>query len=104
MHGSPPADQRSGSSRACDVPRELPVAQIAMSVWSSMVQRIAIEAKAHRLERVADAINATLPAKIRHEPAVSRADALELSPDDPRWGRRAVEDLRARAHRLREVV
>jgi hypothetical protein len=66
------------------------------------MQRATIGSKASRLERVADAINARLPVKVRDEPPVPRADALDLSPDDPRWGRRAVEDLRARAHQLRE--
>lgn len=61
-----------------------------------------IEAKAVKLERAAEAIEARLPKSALLVPAVSGQDAFDLSPDDPRWGRSAIEALRASAHHLRE--
>ena len=61
-----------------------------------------IEAKAGKFERTADAIVARLPKSAFFEPAVLDANAVGLSPDDPRWGRWAVDRMRASADRRRE--
>jgi hypothetical protein len=63
-----------------------------------------LDAEADKFERHADQLATGLPADVLERPAVSREIVEGLSPDDPRWKRRAIDDLRQSARELRQFA